>query len=187
MADGTVTHGGVVTAVSRSELHTFTKFPAESIRLLSGLGVEGDAHNGATIQHRSRLRIDASQPNLRQVHLIHSELHDELNARGFNVAAGQMGENITTRGIDLLILPKGSRLHVGGAAVLEVTGLRNPCKQLDEFRLGLMKAVLERDDDGRLRRKAGVMAVVLTGGCVRAGDPIEVELPRGSHVPLECV
>ena len=110
--------GGVVTAVSRSKLHTFGKFPAESIQLLCGLGVEGDAHNGVTVKHRSRLRIDATQPNLRQVHLIHSELHDELNAHGFNVAAGQMGENITTRGIDLLSLPKGSRLHIGEAAIL---------------------------------------------------------------------
>jgi len=178
---------GAVTAVSRSALHTFSKTPVDEVQLLAGLGVEGDAHMGVTVKHRSRVRVDATEPNLRQVHLIHAELLDELNLQGFDVAAGQLGENITTRGVDLLGLPKGTRLYLGDAAMLEVTGLRNPCKQLDGLRPGLTKAVLERGDDGTLRRKSGVMAVVLTGGCVRVGDGIRVALPDGPHVPLKCV
>lgn len=177
----------VVAAVSRSAQHTFSKLPVDGIRLLAGLGVEGDAHMGTTVKHRSRVRLNPAEPNLRQVHLIHAELLDELNARGFDVAAGQLGENVTTRGIDLLGLPRGARLHLGDAAVLEITGLRNPCRQLDGLRPGLMKAVLDRNADGTLRRKSGVMAVVLSGGCVRAGDGIRLVLPDGPHVPLECV
>jgi MOSC domain-containing protein YiiM len=133
------------------------------------------------------VRRDPTQPNLRQVHLIHAELHDELRGEGFDVAAGQMGENVTTRGVDLLALPTGARLRLGGEAVVEVTGLRNPCGQLDTFRPGLMAAVLDRDADGELIRKAGVMAVVVTGGEIRPGDPIEVDLPPGPHRPLVCV
>ena len=140
---------GTVQAVSCSPTHTFTKPNQESIRLLTGLGVEGDAHLGETVKHRSRVARDPSQPNLRQVHLIHAELHDELRATGFVVSAGQMGENVTTRGIDLLGLPTGTRLRLGKTAVVEVTGLRNPCLQLDRFQPGLMAAVLGRDEDGR--------------------------------------
>lgn len=178
---------GVVAAVSRSERHTFSKLAVDSVQLLAGLGVEGDAHMGATVKHRSRVRVDPSQPNLRQVHLIHEELFDELRGQGFDVAAGQLGENITTRGIDLLGLPTGTRLHLGDAAVLEVTGLRNPCSQIDALRPGLTRAVLGRNEDGTIRRKTGVMAVVLAGGRVRAGDGIRLTLPAGEHVPLECV
>lgn len=177
----------VVTAVSRAAGHTFSKLPAPSITLLAGLGVAGDAHAGQTVKHRSRVARDPSAPNLRQVHLIHAELHDELNARGFDVPPGGMGENITTRGLDLLGLPAGTRLAVGQHAVLEVTGLRNPCTQLDGFRPGLMRAVLARDADGGLIRKAGVMAIVLAGGEVRTGDPIEVRPPAGQHRPLSVV
>src|SRR5690242_15777233 len=133
---------GTVMAVSCSPTHTLSKPNQQSIRLLTGLGVEGDAHLGETVKHRSRVARDPSQPNLRQVHLIHAELHDELQAAGFTVSAGQMGENITTRGIDLLLLPTGTRLHFGNTAVIEVTGLRNPCTQLDDFQSGLMAAVL---------------------------------------------
>lgn len=179
-------NAGVVAAVSRSPRHTFSKLPVDSIQLLAGLGVEGDAHMGTTVKHRSRVRVDPSEPNLRQVHLIHAELLEELNAQGFDLVAGQLGENITTRGVDLLGLPRGARLHLGDA-VLEITGLRNPCRQLDGLRPGLMKAVLGRDAEGRLRRKSGVMAVVLSGGCVRAGDGIRLACPDGPHLPLECV
>ncbi len=178
---------GVVTAVSCSPAHTFSKPERASIRLLAGLGVEGDAHLGETVKHRSRVKRNPREPNLRQVHLIHAELHDELRAAGFNVAAGQMGENITTRGIDLLHLPRGTRLRLGSTALIEITGLRNPCYQLDRFQQGLMAAVLERDEHGKLIRKAGVMAIVLTGGEVRPGDPIVVELPPEPHQPLETV
>jgi MOSC domain-containing protein YiiM len=178
---------GQVEAVHVSPTHSLVKQPQASIRLLAGRGVEGDAHMGTTVKHRSRVRRDPTQPNLRQVHLIHGELHDELRAAGFQVAAGQMGENITTRRLDLLNLPAGARLHLGPAAVIEVTGLRNPCDQLDRIQPGLMAAVLGRDEHGNLVRKAGVMAVVLTGGEVRAGDPIRVELPPPPHRPLQPV
>lgn len=176
--------GGVATAVSRSPTHTLSKPDQDSIRLLTGLGVEGDAHCGQTVQHRSRVARDPSQPNLRQVHLIHAELHDELRAAGFAVSAGQLGENVTTRGVDLLGLPTGTLLHLGDTAVVEVTGLRNPCVQIDHFRPGLMAAVLGRDENGALVRKTGVMGIVLAGGDVRPGDAIRVELPPGPHQPL---
>ncbi|MDQ6662344.1 MAG: MOSC domain-containing protein [Chloroflexota bacterium] len=178
---------GVVTAVSCSPTHTFTKPNQDGIRLLTGLGVEGDAHLGETVKHRSRVARDPSQPNLRQVHLIHAELHDELQAAGFAVASGQMGENVTTRGVDLLRLPTGTRLHLGDTAVVEVTGLRNPCAQLDRFQPGLMAAVLERDEHGTIIRKSGIMGIVLAEGEVRPGDPIRVELPPEPHRPMETV
>jgi MOSC domain-containing protein YiiM len=149
--------------------------------------VEGDAHLGETVKHRSRVARDPTQPNLRQVHLIHAELHDELRAAGFVVSAGQMGENVTTRGVDLLGLPTGTRLRLGNSAVVEITGLRNPCVQLDDFQSGLMAAVLDRDEQGNLIRKAGVMAIVLAGGEIKPGDTIMVELPPEPHRALEPV
>jgi MOSC domain-containing protein YiiM len=178
---------GRVVAVSRRPTHRLAKDPASEIRLLAGLGVEGDAHAGETVQHRSRKRWNPELPNLRQVHLIAGELFDELNERGFDVAPGQLGENVTTRGVDLLALAAGARLRLGGEAVVEVTGLRNPCVQLDRFRDGLMEATLEREAGGTLRRRAGVMGIVIAGGQVRPGDPITVELPAAPHVPLEPV
>jgi MOSC domain-containing protein YiiM len=159
-----------VLAVSSSPTHTMRKTNQASIRLLTGLGVEDDAHQGITVKHRSRVARDPSQPNLRQVHLIHAELHAELAAKGFAVAYGQMGENITTHGIDLLKLPKGTLLRIG-TAQLEVTGLRNPCAQLDGIQSGLMQAVLETDTQGNLIRKAGIMAVVREGGIVLPSEP----------------
>jgi MOSC domain-containing protein YiiM len=179
--------GGVVTAVSRSGSHTMTKPIQDGVRLLTGLGVEGDAHLGVTVKHRSRVARDPSQPNLRQVHLVHSELHDELNAAGFTVTPGLMGENVTTRGVDLLGLPTGTKLHLGIDAVVEITGLRNPCAQLDKLQNGLMAATLDRDADGNLIRKAGIMGIVLADGEVRPGDAIRVELPPEPHQSLEPV
>jgi MOSC domain-containing protein YiiM len=176
-----------VMAVSRSPTHTMTKPNAGSIRLVTGLGVDGDAHQGATVKHRSRLERFGHLPNLRQVHLIHAELFDELRGAGFVVSPGQMGENVTTRGIDLLGLPTGARLHLGAEAVVEVTGLRNPCRQLDKLQPGLMAATLARDADGNLVRKAGIMGIVLTDGEVREGDPIRIELPPKPHGKLEPV
>lgn len=178
---------GIVIAVSQSPTHLFSKTNQGSINLLAGLGVEGDTHMGEKVQHRSRVAKDPNQPNLRQVHLIHAELHDELRERGFDVSAGQMGENITTRGIDLLGLPTGTRLYVGNRAVVEVTGLRNPCYQLDDFQEGLMKAVLDKDERGNLIRKAGVMGIVLTSGEVSVNDVIRVELPPEPHELLKPV
>ncbi|HEX5079304.1 MAG TPA: MOSC domain-containing protein [Geminicoccaceae bacterium] len=174
---------GRVIAVSRSPTHSFSKAPQEAIRLLAGQGVEGDAHAGTTVKHRSRVARDPTRPNLRQVHLIHAELHDELGLLGFALAPGLMGENVTTRGIDLLGLPTGARLQIG-AALVEVTGLRNPCRQLDGLQPGLMAATLGRDARGDLVRKAGVMAIVLTGGEIVPGDPITVILPPLPHQPL---
>ncbi len=178
---------GMVEAVSASPGHTMSKPNQASIRLLPGLGVEGDAHLGETVKHRSRVRANPDQPNLRQVHLIHGELLDGLAASGFELEAGQMGENITTREIDLLALPTGTRLRIGSEAVVEVTGLRIPCTQLDGIQAGLMDAVLDRDEEGNLVRNAGVMAIVLTGGDVHPGDPIEVELPAPPRRPLQPV
>ena len=185
-AGGTNKTPGVL-AVHRSGSHSFSKFAEDTVTLVPGLGVQGDAHSGATVRHRSRVARDPSQLNLRQVHLIHAELFEALASRGFTVTPGQMGENITTRGIDILALPTGARLHLGSQAVIEITGLRNPCLQLDGLQPGLMAAVLDRDAEGNLIRKAGLMAIVLTGGEVKANDPIRVELPPGVHRPLEPV
>jgi MOSC domain-containing protein YiiM len=177
----------IVTAVNRSPTHTLNKPSADSIRLVAGLGVDGDAHQGVTVKHRSRLERFGHLPNLRQVHLIHAELFDELRGTGFAVSPGQMGENVTTRGVDLLGLPTGARLHLGADAVVEVTGLRNPCRQLDKIESGLMAATLARDAEGNLVRKAGIMGIVLEGGEVREGDPIRIELPPSPHQRLEPV
>jgi MOSC domain-containing protein YiiM len=177
----------VVAAVCRDGDHRFSKPVQPWVGLVAGLGVAGDAHLGRTVQHLSRVARDPTAPNLRQVHLIHAELFEELARHGHRVGPGDMGENVTTHGVDLLGLPTGTRLHLGPVAVVEVTGLRNPCRQLDGFQPGLMKAVLDRDAEGGLVRKAGVMAVVLTGGRVAAGDAVVVELPVGPHRPLEPV
>jgi len=176
-----------VVAVHSSRTHTFSKAQCLSITLLVGLGIEGDAHCGATVRHRSRVAKDPAQPNLRQVHLVHEELLDELAAGGFRIQPGHIGENITTRGIGLLQLPGGTMLRLGETAVIRLTGLRNPCVQLDRFEPGLMAAVLDRDERGRLVRKAGVMAVVTASGVVYPGDPIQVVLPPSPHRPLAPV
>lgn len=176
-----------VIAVSRSGSHSFTKPNENAIRLIAGLGVEGDAHLGELVKHRSNVRKDPSKPNLRQVHLIHAELQDELRADGYRVSPGVMGENITTRGIDLLGLPLGARLRLGAEAVIEVTGLRKPCHQLDTYQAGLMAAVIGCDGDGKPIYKCGVMAIVVAGGEVRAGDDIGIIPPTQPHRPLEPV
>jgi MOSC domain-containing protein YiiM len=178
---------GSVVAVSLRAGHHFSKTPALGIRLLRGLGVAGDAHMGETVKHRSRVRKDPTQPNLRQVHLIHAELFSDLQAKGFLIYPGDLGENITTSGVELLALPTGTRLHLGASAVIEITGLRNPCIQLDHFRKGLMATTLDRDTDGNLVRKAGIMAVVITDGEVQPGDAIRAELPAMPHRPLQPV
>jgi MOSC domain-containing protein YiiM len=175
---------GSVAAVSLRSGHHFSKTPSLGIRLLAGLGIAGDGHMGETVKHRSRVRKDPTQPNLRQVHLMHAELFDELRTRGYVVKPGDLGENITTSGIDLLALPTGTRLHLGASAVVEITGLRNPCIQLDTFQKGLMAATLDKDADGNLIRKAGIMSIVISQGDVRPGDAIRVELPDMPHRPL---
>ena len=178
---------GSIVAVSRSETHTFAKSNRDTVRLVEGYGVEGDAHGGSTVKHRSRVARDATRPNLRQVHLMHAELLDELAALGFAVAPGELGENLTTRGISLLELPAGTRLHVGDRAVIELTGLRNPCVQIDRFQSGLLAQVAKRNNAGDIVRRAGVMSIVVAGGEVHAGDAVVVEMPTGPLRPMEPV
>lgn len=177
---------GKVISVSLDRRHRFSKVAADEITLISGEGVAGDAHCGVTVKHRSRARFNPTLPNLRQVHLIQAELFDELATKGFVVGPAELGENITTSGIDLLALPTGARLAMGDA-VVEITGLRNPCIQMDRFQDGLMQATLDRDAEGGLVRKAGIMGIVVTGGRVRPGDAVAVTLPEGPHRPLQKV
>ena len=176
-----------VAAVHRSEGHSFSKDGVDEITLVAGLGVTGDAHSGARVKHRSRVRADASQPNLRQVHLMHAELHDELRSQGHIVGPGELGENITTRGIDLLGLPTGAVLRIGRDALVAVTGLRNPCQQIESFQRGLLGRVVSKDASGQVVRRAGIMGVVVRGGIVRPMDPIAVSVPPGPSIPLEPV
>ncbi len=182
-----MTTEAVVAAVWASPAHSFSKFARDELLLVQGQGVAGDAHCGATVKHRSRVAVDASQPNLRQVHLIAAELFGELAARGFGVQPGQLGENLTTRGVDLLSLPRDTELRIGSEVVLRLTGLRNPCPQIENFEAGLLKAVVDKDANGNMVRKAGVMSIVLAGGIVRPGDPIHVTLPQRPHARLERV
>lgn len=176
-----------VAAVSSNGVYSFTKPTRASITLLEGLGVEGDVHAGVTVKHRFRVAQDPTQPNLRQVHLIHRELFEEVAEAGHQVEPGQLGENVTTEGIDLLALPVGTLLRLGADAVVEVTGLRNPCLQIDTFQHGLLKRVVSRDEEGNLLLKAGIMGVVHRGGTIHPGDTIEVTLPPTPHVPLDRV
>jgi MOSC domain-containing protein YiiM len=178
---------GTIIGLSRSAAHAFSKDAARQLTLIEGVGIEGDAHAGVTVQHRSRVARDPSQPNLRQVHLLHDELLQELSARGFPIRPGMLGENVTTSGVDLLALPTGTQLHLGATAVIELTGLRNPCSQIESFHEGLLAAVVQRGADGRVTRKAGVMAIVVRGGVIATGDRIEVTLPAEPHRPLEVV
>ena len=178
---------GKVVAVHRSPIHKFSKDRVESINLIQGEGVEGDAHCGKLMKHRSRTKQVPIPPNLRQVHLIHSELFDELEEKGFKVLPGQIGENITTQGIDLLGLPKGTKMRIGKDAVIKITGLRNPCNQLNEFQEGLLSAVLDKDEEGKLIRKSGIMGVVLVAGQIKDGDNIYVDLPDEPYIALERV
>jgi MOSC domain-containing protein YiiM len=187
MSDEGARSVGTVVAVARHAVHAFSKPCVARIELVAGHGVEGDAHAGVTVKHRSRVRQDPTQPNLRQIHLIHAELIDELQAAGFRVFPGAMGENVTTRGLDLLSLPVDACLCFDGGARVRLTGLRNPCKQLDGYQQGLTAAVLDRDPEGRLVRKAGVMGVVVVGGPVMPGSRIRVELPPAPHRRLERV
>ncbi len=177
---------GAVVSVQRDGAHRFSKQPCAAITIVAGIGVEGDAHAGAVVKHRSRVVINPAQPNLRQVHLIHVELFAELASRGFALAPGDLGENITTSGVDLLGLGRGTRLQIGPAAVLEVTGLRNPCGQIEAFMPGLLAELAIKRPNGIIR-KAGIMTIAVASGTVSAGDPIEVILPAGPHVPLERV
>ncbi len=178
---------GRVASLSLSGRHEFSKQLAQSLELIAGEGVAGDAHCGRTLKHRSRVAIDPSQPNLRQVHLIAAELLDELNAGGFALNSGDIGENVLTRGIDLIDLPRGTRLRIGSEAEIELTGLRNPCGQIEAFRPGLLARVALRSGDGSIVRRSGVMAIVLHGGRIVLHDPITVELPPLPHQPLDRV
>jgi MOSC domain-containing protein YiiM len=179
-----LTAGPVIVALARDGEHRFSKQPVPELTLIAGQGVEGDAHCGVTVKHRSRVARDPSQPNLRQVHLMAAELLEEVTAKGLPVAPGKLGENVTLRGLDLLSLPRGTRLSLGAEVVLELTGLRNPCAQIDAFRPGLLAEMLPRGADGHVIRRAGVMAIVLHGGVVYVGDAVRVVLPTAPHEPL---
>ncbi len=179
-------------AVARDSQHRFSKEPVASIELAEGLGVAGDAHSGRTVQHLSRLRLDPGAPNLRQVHLIAEEFFAEAVGHGYAVEPGDLGENVLTAGLDLLSLPLGTVLGFGDhnhgvGAAIEVTGLRNPCRQIDRFRAGLLQVALDRTPDGTPLRKVGIMAVVTRGGTVRPGMVINVCRPAAPHRPLEPV
>jgi MOSC domain-containing protein YiiM len=176
-----------VTSVNVSAVHDFSKSPQREIELLEGLGVAGDAHCGTTVKHRSRVKRNPSQPNLRQVHLLQSELFDEVAQNGHPLRPGDMGENVTTTGIDLLALPRDTVLRLGETAEVQLTGLRNPCWQIDNFQQGLLKHMLGVGEHGRIVRKAGVMAVVRRSGPVCAGDHVTVVLPDLPHQRLEKV
>jgi MOSC domain-containing protein YiiM len=178
---------GRVIAVARDTQHRFSKEIVPVIEIVAGSGVRGDAHCGATVKHRSRVKVDPTQPNLRQVHLIHSELFGEVAEHGFSIGPADLGENITTQGIDLLALPQGTVLEIGATVRLEVTGLRNPCAQIERFQQGLLGAVLDKAPDGSLVRKSGIMTVAATSGVVQAGDAIRVCLPDPPFLPLERV
>jgi len=178
---------GLVTAVSISETHTMSKKNVKTIHLIEGLGIDGDAHMGKNVKHRSRVKKNPNQPNLRQIHLIHSELFSELLIKGFNIIPGEMGENITTVNIDLLSLPKDTILNIGKDSQIKITGLRNPCHQLNGIQDELMKAVLDKDIYGNLIRKAGVMGIILKSGKVSAGDEIRIEYPEKPFIHLEKV
>ena len=176
-----------VVAVAKDGVHRFSKEIVSEIRIIEGMGVEGDAHLGKTVKHRSRVAVDPTQPNLRQVHLIHSELFSEVSEKGFIVRAADLGENITTFGVDLLALPRGTVLKIGQTVELEVTGLRNPCKQIDNFQTGLLSAVLIKGENGELIRKSGIMTVVKAGGSIKAGDAIQSIFPEKPYLFLERV
>jgi MOSC domain-containing protein YiiM len=178
---------GHVVSVSKDDEHRFSKAPVESIRLIKDFGVEGDIHAGVTVQHRSRVAQDPTQPNLRQVHLIQREFFDVALSHGFELHSGDLGENILTSGVDLLELPQGARLHIGSEAVLYITGLRNPCNQINNFRNGLLKVSIGRGAGGEIIRKVGIMTVVERGGAVSAGDLIKASLPPLPHHRLERV
>ncbi len=178
---------GRIVSLSRSPIHAFSKDGATTLRLIAGIGIEGDAHAGQRVQHRSRVAVDPTQPNLRQVHLLHAELLHDLKAKGFSIRPGQLGENILTQDIDLLGLPTGARLALGDEAEIEITGLRNPCRQIESFESGLLEHVAYRDESGNLVRLVGVMAVVLTAGEILLGDPIRIRLPAPPHRSLAPV
>ncbi|MFT4797138.1 MAG: MOSC domain-containing protein YiiM [Candidatus Azotimanducaceae bacterium] len=175
-----------VVSVSKDAAHRFSKVLCDQITLIAGEGVEGDAHRGVTVKHRSRVKLDPNQPNLRQVHLIQIEIIESLQAQGFGVGAATIGENIATRGIDLLALPRDTRVVIGQAEI-QITGLRNPCGQLDGYQKGLTAALLDKTKDGELVRKAGIMGIVLSGGIVKPNDVITVHLPATPHHKLERV
>lgn len=179
--------GAIVAAVHRNAAHEFTKNPVDAIELVAGLGVVGDAHSGARVKHRSRVAADPMQPNLRQVHLMHAELFEELATKGYEVGPGNLGENLTTSGLDLLELPVGTSLAIGPDVVLALTGLRNPCGQINGFSDGLLKQLVYRDDDGETVRIGGAMSVVVRGGEIRPGDEIRVGLPSEPHHPMERI
>jgi len=178
---------GTVLSVSRDDKHRFSKPTVSSIRLVAGIGVEGDSHAGATVQHRYEMKRNPSAPNLCQVHFMAAELFDDLVPTGYTVAPGELGENVTTEGINLMSLPLGTRLHLGAQAVVSITGMRSPCSLINGYQNGLMKQLIKTDAAGTVQRRGGIMGIVVTGGVVNPGDRVRVELPAGEQLPLGVV
>ena len=178
---------GTVLSVSRDDKHRFSKPTVSSIRLVAGFGVEGDSHAGATVQHLYEKKRNPSAPNLCQVHFMAAELFDDLVPTGYTVAPGELGENVTTEGINLMSLPLGTQLHLGAQAVVSVTGMRSPCSLINGYQKGLMKQLIKTDAAGTVHRRGGIMGVVVRGGVVNPGDCIRVELPAGEQLPLGVV
>ena len=176
-----------VVAVSKDEYHRFSKVPCTQITLIKGVGVRGDTHSGVTVQHLFAVEQDPRQPNLRQVHLLQQEFLDQARDQGYELTPGDLGENILTDDLDLVGLWQDTLLHIGSQAVVRVSGLRNPCAQIDSFRPGLLQVAVRRDLKGDVVRKAGIMGVVTTGGVVHPGDEIEVEWPAQPHRRLTAL
>jgi len=177
----------IVHSLSISEQHTFSKNVLDEVEVIAGIGIKGDAHAGKTVKHRSRVAKDPTQPNLRQIHLIHLELLSELAAKGYHVKPGDLGENITTQGISLLDLPKDTILTIGKSVEVQITGLRNPCHQIDKFQKGLLKEVVGKNDAGEIVRMAGIMGIVLKGGIIKVNDAIHITYPNLPFERLERV
>jgi MOSC domain len=177
---------GTVVAVAADRGHRFSKPTRDRIVLLEGHGVEGDAHAGPFVRHRYLARRRPRVPNLRQVHLIPSELFRSLSEAGFEVAAGDLGENITTTGLDLERMPLGTLIEFGLMAMIELTGLRTPCVLIDRFQAGLKRQVLSSDETGP-PFKCGVLGVVRSGGPVAAGDAARARLPSSRFRTLPAL
>ena len=152
-----------VVGLSIDDGHHFSKRAVERVTMVAGVGIEGDVHAGPLVQHRSRVRVDPNQPNLRQVHLIDDAVFAVAASAGFEIDHGDLGENVTVSGLDVHGLAVGTMLRLGESAFVAVTGLRNPCGQINGLRPGLLD-VLRRADGGDIVRRAGIMGVVVRGG-----------------------
>jgi len=177
---------GRVVGLARDGRNGFSKSAMDTICLIQGQGVEGDAHSGPFVRHRYLARRQPRLPNLRQVHLIPSELFEALRNAGYDLHPGDLGDNIATAGLDLETLPMGALLDLGSEACIELTGLRTPCVLIDRFRTGLKRQMVCSEPVAP-RFRCGVMSIVRTGGRLAVGDPIRVRLPPKPWTDLPAV